>query len=119
VPTVRISYHPDNSLIGTTRDVTDDEARELVRDGRAVVIDDTDELMGMTKAELIKHAARVNVPVAQSATKEDIAEAIRAAQTSGEASTAVPGGAGPIGGSGPATASTGTGPGAATSTSVS
>lgn len=94
MPTVRISYHPDNSLIGKTREVDDQQARDLVREGRAVIVEDTDELKAMTKTELLKHAARLGVPVTQSATKDDIADAIRGAQASGEATTAPPGGAG-------------------------
>lgn len=36
--TVRISYDPDLSVIGSTREVAPDEARRLVRRGRAVIV---------------------------------------------------------------------------------
>lgn len=94
MPTVRISYNPDKNLIGTTREVDDAEARDLVREGRAVLVAEVDELMAMTKPELIKRAARENVSITQSATKEDIAEAIRAGQASADGTASAGGGAG-------------------------
>jgi hypothetical protein len=36
---IRISYSPDNSQIGTVREVEDDEARTMVREGRGVLVD--------------------------------------------------------------------------------
>lgn len=118
MPTVRISYNRDKNLIGTTREVSDDEARELVREGRAAIVESEDDLMGKTKQALLRQAAQSNVAVSQSATKDDIVTALRDAQTS-DATAAAPGGAGSTGGgTGTGTAGTGAGPGAATGTTT-
>jgi hypothetical protein len=117
MPTVRISYNPDKNLIGTTREVDDAEARDLVREGRAVLVAEVDELMAMTKPELIKRAARENVSITQSATKEDIAEAIRAGQASADGTASAGGGAGAANTGGVSTTTSTTG-GAAGTTST-
>lgn len=78
MPKVRIAYDPaDMTRIGSTVDVTDDEARVLVRDGRAASVLATDELMAEKKAVLVDEAKARGVEVSPKASKAEIVEAIQ------------------------------------------
>lgn len=77
--TIRYAYDPDLTKVGTVADLPDDEARILVRHGRAVLVPSADQLAAQTKAELHDTAAQAGVDVPASAPKADIIEAIQAA----------------------------------------
>jgi hypothetical protein len=68
---VRIAFDPkDLSRVGTVVEMSNDEARALIREGRAV------ELPAGTKAELRKQAEAAGVEVPASATKDELAAAV-------------------------------------------
>jgi hypothetical protein len=85
MPVIRISYSPDLSLIGTTREVSDEEASVLINDGRAVLVEDEASLTGLSKAELLERAEEAGAEVSERDSKAAIVEAIQARESSGEA----------------------------------
>lgn len=82
---VKYTYNPDLSMVGTIVDVAEDEARSLIRGGRAVAVDENapdpvDALVkAHTKDSLVTLAADRGVEVGDGDTKADIAAAIVAA----------------------------------------
>jgi len=80
MPKVRISYSPDLSLIGTVRDADADEARELVRSGRAVVVEDVEALEALKNADLAAKAKALGAEVPSRASKADLVEVVRDAE---------------------------------------
>jgi hypothetical protein len=85
MPVIRVSYSPDLSLIGTTREVSDEEAAVLINDGRAVLVEDEASLAGLSKAELLERAEEAGAEVSERDSKAAIVEAIQARESSGEA----------------------------------
>jgi len=80
MPKVRISYSPDLSLIGSVRHVDADEARELVRSGRAVVVEDVEALEQLKNADLAAKAKALGAEVPSRASKADLVEVVRDAE---------------------------------------
>jgi len=80
MPKVRISYSPDLSLIGTVRDAGDEEARELIRSGRAVVVEDAEALAQLKNADLAAKAKALGAEVPSRASKADLVEVVRDAE---------------------------------------
>lgn len=81
MPRIRLTYSRDIKREGTDHlDVSDDRARALVSQRRAVVVEDADELAALTKAELVEHAVAAGVDVDPKATKATIVGAIRGAE---------------------------------------
>lgn len=78
--TVKITYDPDLSKVGTTREVDAKEARRLVKAGRAVRVESVEELVEHSKAELVAQAASLDLDVSSHATKVEIAEQIADAE---------------------------------------
>jgi hypothetical protein len=85
MPVIRVSYSPDLSLIGTTREVSAEEASVLINDGRAVLVEDEASLAGLSKAELLERAEEAGAEVSERDSKAAIVEAIQARESSGEA----------------------------------
>ena len=80
MPKVRISYSPDLSQVGSVRDVDADEARELVRSGRAVVVEDVEALEQLKNADLAAKAKALGAEVPSRASKADLVEVVRDAE---------------------------------------
>ena len=80
MPKVRISYSPDLSEVGSVRDVDADEARELVRSGRAVLVEDAEALEALSKADLSAKAESLGAEVPSRASKADLVEVVQDAQ---------------------------------------
>jgi len=80
MPKVRISYSPDLSQVGSVRDVDADEARELVRSGRAIVVEDVEALEQMKNADLAAKAKALGAEVPSRASKADLVEVVRDAE---------------------------------------
>ena len=81
MPNVRISYSPNLAEVGTVREAGDEEARELVRTGRAVLVEDADVLEALTKADLAAKASELGAEVPSRASKADLVEVVQDAQS--------------------------------------
>lgn len=83
MPTVRLTYSKDIKREGRkVIDVTEGRARVLINQRRAVIVEDADVLMTMTKKQLTDHAAPLGLEFGPRASKAEIIAAIRGADKS-------------------------------------
>ena len=80
MPKVRISYSPDLSKIGSVEDVDANTAQDLIRTGRAVLVEDVEDLEKLKNAELAAKARALGAEVPSRASKADLVEVVRDAE---------------------------------------
>jgi hypothetical protein len=72
---VRISYSPDLTQIGQTRELEDSEAAALVADGRAAYVEDQSALAERPKSELLDQANALGLDVSERDSRATLAAA--------------------------------------------
>jgi hypothetical protein len=78
---VRISYSPDLTQIGQTRELEDSEAAALVADGRAAYVEDQSALAERPKSELLDQANALGLDVSERDSKASLVAAITRAES--------------------------------------
>jgi hypothetical protein len=80
MPTVRLTYSKDIKREGRkVIDVSDGRARVLLNQRRAVIVEDADVLLTMTKQQLVDHATPLGLEFGPRASKAEMIAAIRGA----------------------------------------